>query len=165
MSVVVGVFTSVLMVEVLVLGVKGVVLVEVRSVGGVDVEVLDVELVLGVSVTGLVLDAGTNDEDWDGVLVLGVTIVVLVEVKSARAVEVGVCDVAVGFGVSAAGLMLDDGTDHEETDGTDEDLDTVAGFVMLLEGLLVVGEDGAEERVVGAEGEVEACALVTEVLN
>ena len=176
----VDVFTGALMIEVLVPGGIVVVLVEVKTSKGAEVGGFDGVLLFGVSVTGLMLDAGTNDAEKGGIFVLGVTMIVLLEVKSAGGAEVGGFDVAlvdgisvtvvvlvkvttsgepeVGgfdvaliFGVSETGLMLDAGTNDAEKDG-------VAGFATPLVGLLDAAKDGAE-------GELDTATLVTKVLD
>ena len=114
----VDVFTGALTIEVLVPGGMVVVLVEVKTSKGAEVGGFDGVLLFGVSVTGLILDAGTNDTGKDGMPAL--------EVKSAGEAEVGGFDVTLDFGVSlvfrvslifgvsVTGLMLDAGTNDAE---------------------------------------------------
>ena len=139
------------------------------EVGGFDVTldfgvslVFRVSLIFGVSVTGLMLDAGTNDADKDGVFVLGVTMVVLLEGKSAGGAEVEGFDVALVDGISVTVVVLVKVT----TSGEPE----VGGFdVALIFGVSETGlmldagtNDAAKD---GAEGELDTATLVTKVLD
>ena len=95
-------------------GVTKVVVVEVKTAEGAEVGGFEIALVLGVSsVTGLMLDAGTNDAEEGRVLIFGLsaTGLMLLDAGTNDAEESG----ALAFGVSATGLiLLDAGTNNAE---------------------------------------------------